>query len=205
MKSEVIGYLPSVDAAIAILQREESRVFMRYCQKLQIARGGAIPLRSDFDPSCVTACLPYMVIMDCENPENPVYRLAGTRYVDAIGVNPTGKSYLSFVPEQRHAAAVTSYVTCMSIGCGMVTELVSVTDKGKEQIQEVVNFPVLDDVTGAPRYLYVTCLPLKTSDWSDNPGRFSKYTVVNRRLFLDVGRGVPTEYRSAPVMLWVGS
>lgn len=155
----------------------------------------ALPLKSTIDPIALKSCLPHMVVMDCEIPAAPRYRLAGEAYIQLLGTNPTGRPYLDFVPQERRARASAAYVTCMLHGCGMLTRLITTNRYGREIACEVVNLPVCDDSNPSrPRYLYVTLVPLGDAGWEIDQGGFSKYREVRERVFINLGGGLPTDF-----------
>jgi hypothetical protein len=156
---------------------------------------GGLPTKSAIEPGRLKACLPHMVVMDCDIPADPHYRLAGEAYIQLLGTNPTGRPYLDFVPRERHASASAAYVACMTHGCGMLTRLITTNRFGHEVVCEVVNLPVSDDaVPGRPRYLYVTLMPESEAGWDMQETGFSQYREVRERAFVDLGGGVPLQF-----------
>jgi hypothetical protein len=195
---EQVARFDSLATVAERLKSPVSRHFLDYYAGLQ--EGGVLPGRAAIDPIALKPCLPYMVIMDCQVPAAPRYRLAGEAYIQLLGANPVGRPYLDFVPPERHATASEAYVACMQHRCGMLTELVTVTRVGREVLCEALNLPVCDQDGGAAaRYLYVTLVPFGDRHWDLDQTRFSRYSEVRFRGFIDVGSGTPDRFGGDPV------
>lgn len=190
--SERLARFASLAAVGDVLKSPVSRHFLNYYIRLQ--NGSGLPGKAMVDPIALKPCLPYMVIMDCEVPAAPRYRLAGDSYIQLLGANPTGKPYLDFVPPERHTAASEAYVACMQHRCGMLTELVTVTRIGREILCEALNLPVAAEGADTARYLYVTLIPFGDGRWDLDETRFSRYSEVRFRGFIDVGFGTPDRF-----------
>jgi hypothetical protein len=197
--SERLLRFASLSAARGWLHHPVSRRFVDYYSQLRQQTGG-LPPKSAVDPVQLKACLPHMVVMDCDIPADPHYRLAGESYIQLLGTNPTGRPYLDFVPKERHASASAAYVLCMQHGCGMLTRLINTNRYGHETACEVVNLPVGDDANpDRPRYLYVTLVPESDAGWDMQESGFSQYREVRERAFVDLGGGVPQDFAGRPV------
>lgn len=190
---EYVARFDSLAAAAERLKSPISRHFLDYYTSLKASI--ALPGKAAIDPIALKPCLPYMVIMDCKAPSAPRYRLAGEAYIQLLGANPVGRPYLDFVPPERHASAAEAYVACMRHRCGMLTELVTVTRIGREVLCEALNLPVGDqEDSEAARYLYVTLVPFGDRHWDLDEARFSRYSEVRFRGFIDLGSGTPDRF-----------
>lgn len=189
---EQLARFASLEAIAERLKSPISRHFLDYYASLRSS--GALPIKAAIDPIALKPCLPNMVIMDCEIPAAPRYRLAGDSYIQLLGANPMGKAYLDFVPPERHAIASEAYVACMQHRCGMLTELVTVTRIGREILCEALNLPVGGQDGHQARYLYVTLVPFGDGRWDLDETRFSRYSEVRFRGFIDVGFGTPDRF-----------
>ncbi|MEK9969580.1 MAG: PAS domain-containing protein [Ferrovibrio sp.] len=189
----------TLSAARGWLHHPVSHRLVDYYSQLRQQHGG-LPVKSAIDPIQLKPCLQHMVVMDCDTPSDPHYRLAGESYIQLLGTNPTGRRYLDFVPKERHASASAAYVTCMAHGCGMLTRLITTNRYGHEIACEVVNLPVGDDADPErPRYLYVTLVPQGDAGWDMQEAGFSQYREVRERVFVDLGSGVPHDFVERPV------
>lgn len=192
--SEHLLRFASLPAARGWLNHPVSRQLVDYYAELRQQAGG-LPAKSAVDPVRLKTCLPHMVVMDCDRPAEPHYRLAGESYIQLLGINPTGRRYLDFVPRERHATASAAYVTCMAHGCAMLTRLITINRYGHEIACEVVNLPVSDDgAPTRPRYLYVTLVPEGDAGWDVQEAGFSQYREVRERAFVDLGSGAPLDF-----------
>jgi hypothetical protein len=191
--SERLLRFGSLSAARGWLNHAVSHRLVDYYAELRQQVGG-LPVKSAIDLARLKHCLPHMVVMDCANPADPHYRLAGESYIHLLGLNPTGRAYLDFVPQERQASASAAYVACMAHDCGMLTRLITTNRFGHEVVCEVVNLPVSDDAApGRPRYLYVTLVPEGEAGWGMQETGFSQYREVRERAFVDLGSGVPLQ------------
>jgi hypothetical protein len=191
--SERLLRFGSLSAARGWLNHAVSHRLVDYYAELRQQVGG-LPVKSAIDLARLKHCLPHMVVMDCANPADPHYRLAGESYIHLLGLNPTGRAYLDFVPQERQASASAAYVACMTHGCGMLTRLTTTNRFGHEVACEVVNLPVSDDsAPGRPRYLYVTLVPEGDAGWEPQATGFSQYREVRERAFVDLGDGLPLD------------
>ena len=50
-----------------------------------------LPRRADLDPTDIAYCLGHVALIEIEPPFRPRYRLVGTRLVDLLGEDPTGR------------------------------------------------------------------------------------------------------------------
>jgi hypothetical protein len=198
MSERLLRYA-SLPAARSWLRHPVSHQLVDYYAELQ-QRVGGLPVKSAVDLVRLKLCVPHMVVMDCDIPGDPHYRLAGESYIQLLGTNPTGRPYLDFVPKERHAPASAAYIACMTHGCGMLTRLITTNRYGHEVTCEVVNVPVADDSAPArPRYLYVTLVPQGEAGWDTKETGFSQYREVSDRVFVDLGKGVPLDFTGQTV------
>src|ERR1044072_2693812 len=74
------------------MKHKNSHLLVGYWSRLR--RGRSAPFRCDIDPRAIKRFLPYVFILDCENPARPVYRLAGTSLCERFGYELKGTSFL---------------------------------------------------------------------------------------------------------------
>lgn len=113
------------------MKHKNSHLLVGYWSRLR--EGGDVPDQTDIDPRDIKRLLPYVFILDAEDPARPIYRLAGTALCERFGFELKGTGFLTHW-EARSSSAVVSLLTqslktnqpvCLtSIGasadCGMV-------------------------------------------------------------------------------------
>src|SRR5579863_3969944 len=74
------------------MKHKNSHLLVGYWSRLRAGR--EIPDQIDIDPRAIKRLLSYTFILDCENPERPLYRLAGTALCERFGFELKGTSFL---------------------------------------------------------------------------------------------------------------
>jgi hypothetical protein len=91
-------------AQLVIREQRELFDYWRAC-----AKGAAMPSRGNINPAAIPALLPGVSILDAgKQPDDIIYRLAGTRLRDIFGKEVTGKSVfdLEFGEKRNYWLAV---------------------------------------------------------------------------------------------------
>lgn len=143
------------------MKHKNSHLLVGYWSRLR--KGRDIPDQTDIDPRAIKRLLSYTFILDCENPERPVYRLAGTALCERFGFELKGTSFLGHWESQsglalssllRQALKVRQPVCLSSIAAtadnGMVeleTILTPVTSNGGEPLRFFGMVQMLSDPT----------------------------------------------------------
>lgn len=118
-------------SGVRVMKHRNSHLLVGYWSRLR--QDQDVPDQTDIDPRDIKRLLPFVFILDAEDPARPIYRLAGTSLCDRFGFELKGTGFLAHW-EARSAAAVTSVLEqalklkqpiCLtSIGasaeCGMV-------------------------------------------------------------------------------------
>jgi len=74
------------------MKHKNSHLLVGYWSRLRQGRG--TPMQSEIDPRAIKRFLPYVFILDCEDPTRPVYRLAGTSLCERFGYELKGTNFL---------------------------------------------------------------------------------------------------------------
>lgn len=142
------------------MKHRNSHLLVGYWSRLR--RGRAVPDQTEVDPRAIKRMLSYVFIIDAQDIERPVYRLAGTSLCERFGTELRGISFLAhWEGESRKAlmgllkqSLATKKPLCLSsIGatadCGMVeleTVLTPVTFNGAEPTRFLGMVQVLTDI-----------------------------------------------------------
>jgi len=110
-------------------------------------RGGrAMPKRTDIDPLELVAFLPRLMIVDVvEDERRYVYRLVGTREVEARGRDPTGRPVgEAFIGSSREKV-LANYDRVLMTGKPYVDTATVVTVEEKLDDSQVIFLPISED------------------------------------------------------------
>ncbi|MGC9952923.1 MAG: PAS domain-containing protein [Rhizomicrobium sp.] len=113
------------------MKHKNSHLLVGYWSRIR--KGRDVPDQTDIDPRAIKRMLPYVFILDAENPSRPIYRLAGTSLCERFGFELKGTGFLAHWEAQssvalasllRQALRLKQPVCLSSIGasadCGMV-------------------------------------------------------------------------------------
>jgi len=75
------------------MKHKNSHLLVGYWSRLR--RGRDVPDQTDIDPRAIKRLLPYVFILDAENPSRPIYRLAGTALCERLGFELKGTGFLT--------------------------------------------------------------------------------------------------------------
>ena len=143
------------------MKHKNSHLLVGYWSRLR--KGRAIPDQTDIDPRAIKRMLSQVFILDVENPQRPIYRLAGTALCERFGFELKGTGFLAHWEAQsalalaslmRQALKLKQPVCLSSIGasadCGMVeleTILAPVSFNGGEPTRFIGLIQILSDQT----------------------------------------------------------
>jgi hypothetical protein len=75
------------------MEHRDTDVLVDYWSRLR--RGQIVPDQADIEPRAIKWALPFVFILEADNPGRPVYRLAGTGLCRRFGFELKGTSFLS--------------------------------------------------------------------------------------------------------------
>jgi hypothetical protein len=75
------------------MKHKNSHLLVGYWSRIR--RGRDVPDQTDIDPRAIKRLLPYVFILDAENPSRPIYRLAGTALCERLGFELKGTGFLA--------------------------------------------------------------------------------------------------------------
>ena len=84
------------------MKHKNSHLLVGYWSRIR--RGRDVPDQTDIDPRAIKRMLPYVFILEAENPARPVYRLAGTGLCERFGFELKGTGFLAHWEAQSSAA-----------------------------------------------------------------------------------------------------
>jgi len=141
------------------MKHKNSHLLVGYWSRLR--KGRDVPDQTDIDPRAIKRMLSQVFILDVENPQRPIYRLAGTGLCDRFGFELKGTGFLAHWEAQsslalgsllRQALTLRQPVCLSSIGatadCGMVeieTILAPISFNGSEPTRFIGMIQILSD------------------------------------------------------------
>jgi hypothetical protein len=84
------------------MKHKNSHLLVGYWSRLR--NGRDVPDQTEIDPKSLKRLLPYMFILEAENPVRPVYRLAGTALCERFGFEMKGTGFLTHWEPQSSTA-----------------------------------------------------------------------------------------------------
>ena len=84
------------------MKHKNSHLLVGYWSRLR--KGRDVPDQTDIDPRAIKRMLPYVFIVEAENPARPVYRLAGTALCERFGFELKGTGFLAHWEAQSSTA-----------------------------------------------------------------------------------------------------
>jgi len=143
------------------MKHKNSHLLVGYWSRLR--KGRAVPDQTDVDPRAIKRMLPYVFILDVEDPARPIYRLAGTALCERFGFELKGTGFLAHWEAQsanalaallRQALTLNQPVCLSAIGasaeCGMVeieTVLAPISFNGEAPTRFIGLSQILSDQT----------------------------------------------------------
>ena len=84
------------------MKHKNSHLLVGYWSRIR--NGSDVPDQTDIDPRAIKRLLPFVFILDAENPARPIYRLAGTSLCERFGFELKGTGFLAHWESQSSAA-----------------------------------------------------------------------------------------------------
>lgn len=178
---------------------QNNRVIRVHDYWQQIRPNGGLPRRSDFSPSEITECLPYIFIM--ERKEAPdggrpdyIFRLIGTQLVTLFGADPTGRSVFEVLAPDAAEFFGVLYGHILGHPAGCVTHFTQSFGLNEDSEMEFLYLPmVLDDEKGEPELILIAGgMENDNTHLSDMGGRWETPKLIDGG-WLDIGFGKPED------------
>lgn len=178
--------LPVVERPAPKFCLERSARFFEFWYGLP--RNGLLPDRSAFDPVHIRDLMPDLAMIELHNESHHSFRLAGTRLVESLGADPTGKAFESIIDESLREGVLPLGNELVSRPCGGHFVLRIRSAKGYLLRCEVTDLPMTNDKTGVPIVLsYLPVIEILDVHDEREPGICDVETVE----WIDLGGGVP--------------
>jgi hypothetical protein len=119
------------------MKHKNSHLLVGYWSRLRKGRG--TPDQAEIDPRAIKRFLPYVFILDCENPARPVYRLAGTSLCERFGYELKGTSFLAHWEAQSGLSLAPLLAQALKSGQPLCLSSIAATvDNGMAELESVL-------------------------------------------------------------------
>lgn len=167
---------------------DESRRFADYWNSLP--RQGQVPVRGDFDPTAIKDLLPGIALFEVRSPDAVIVRLAGTKMVETLGQEVTGRNYLDLWSVAARPEVGKVLAAMVEQPCGLIVTMSNRTESGSEIRNVSVGFPLWNR-TGELNLLVFQANNFEIPDLHDASSDQIVEMSIIRRAFIDIGAGRP--------------
>ncbi len=185
----------SLEAVAPLLKAPGTQALVKAYQDHLDHTAQTIPVKRDFNPLTLGRWVSFCAFLDVRDPEAVVYRLVGETLKERFGFDPTGRSYLEFVPDFRKPIALRAFEECASWPCAMAVMTEQTFESGRQALCEAVGVPVYENATD-PRASYLLFIdqPFDMDRYWAMRASKMRYSSLLDRYFIDLGFGTPSDF-----------
>ncbi len=148
------------------MKHKNSHLLVGYWSRLRAGRD--VPDQTDIDPRSIKRLLPYVFILDAENPNRPIYRLAGTALCERFGFELKGTGFLAHWEAQSSMALGSLLQQALNLKQPVcLTSIGASADCGMVELETIL-LPIKFGESGPTRFLGMIQI---LSDMSQLQGR----------------------------------
>ncbi|MBV1886084.1 MAG: PAS domain-containing protein [Parvibaculaceae bacterium] len=104
---------------------------VRFFDVWKKAKGSkALPSPQDLPPEKLVFCMPNITVTEHASPGHIRYRLAGTDVIKRLGINPTDKNMLDFLPSDIRQNMEKYYTDLLSMPAALVSSITNTLSTG---------------------------------------------------------------------------
>lgn len=154
------------------MKHKNSHLLVGYWSRLRGNRD--VPDQADIDPRSIKRLLPYVFILDAEDPMRPVYRLAGTAMCEKFGFELKGTGFLAHWEPQSSLALsslLQQALTLMQPVC--LSSIAATADCGMVELETVL-LPIRFGDNGPTRFLGMVQIMSDASQIFGRPFTFQR-------------------------------
>ena len=151
-----------------------------------------IPVKRDFNPLTLGRWVSFCAFLDVRDPEAVVYRLVGETLKERFGFDPTGRSYLEFVPDFRKPIALRAFEECASWPCAMAVMTEQTFGPAARHSARLSGCPSI--VPTRASYLLFIDQPFDMDRYWAMRASKMRYSNLLDRYFIDLGFGTPSDF-----------
>ena len=185
------GEVPQRGAPILPFERVMPET-MRFVEAWSRWRGSRLlPRRSDMRLADIKRLLPLVVLLESRSPTNVVFRVAGSRMRDYLGVDLSGCNYIELAPESFRPIRIWRVQQQLSRPCGALFIYPHRFPSGAVAPAETISLPVDDGRPGKPPMLLSLVTPLTSRIEDPPPDGKREVFFATEFAFVDLGAGIP--------------
>ncbi|MBC8239061.1 MAG: PAS domain-containing protein [Alphaproteobacteria bacterium] len=150
-----------------------------------------LPRRADMRIAEITPLLPGITVLELRSTEEIVFRLAGTKIAEIMGIELTGRNYVDFAapPDRKGRAERAMWQGRQP--CGAIFLLPIPYSSGRVVVSEVLSLPTLPNKPGEPMQLLAINWPLDDTPRHLSPADPNGFNKSADFRFVDIGAGTP--------------
>ena len=154
------------------------------------AASGRIPHKNDLDLANFAAVMPHLALVAISKPDRCIYRVAGERLKERVGLNLTGRNYYDFVqPERRQIAAGAMHMV-IDTPCAFRAELRQSYSGDVNLMIEASGFPLLSSENGVDGFILFADQGIDKLDDLLTPHPILQGASLRQRDLIDLGFGI---------------
>lgn len=175
----------------ALSYSDATKAVARYWHDLPRRRNSIIPYRSDFRLKTIAAHLDETFISKFNGPERLIILASGSKLIEILGDDITGKNIFEMVPEDNYDAQVTYYATLKNQPCAGVLTRWGASLKERPFVYRTMQLPLLGD--SAEVEFFVGTGVIKTQHKVGDQLTIGDRVHVEQhaQIYIDVGAGAP--------------
>ncbi|MDY0874262.1 PAS domain-containing protein [Dongia rigui] len=154
------------------------------------AASGRIPHKNDLDLANFAAIMPHLALVAITKPDRCLYRVAGERLKERVGLNLAGRNYYDFVePERRQIAAAAMHMV-IDTPCAFRAEIRQTYSGDIALMIEASGFPLLSSERGVDGFILFADQGIDQHDELATPNPILQSASLRRRDLIDLGSGI---------------
>lgn len=187
-------HLDSLDAALPRFLTSQCRLLAEHYRDVLAANGGRIPDKDTLDLPRLAKVLPDLALTAISKPDRCIYRIAGERLKQRMGINPTGRNYYDFVPEERRAIAARIMHLVIDRPLSFRVEMEQLFDTGIVQIIEAIAVPLATTEPDVDGFILFVDRQVANVDVLSPGQGMVLGNNIRRRELIDLGFGIDREF-----------
>jgi hypothetical protein len=160
-----------------------------YLQMIDAAQG-QIPHKSDLDLGAFIGILPHIALVAISKPDRCIYRVAGERLKERVGLNLTGRNYYDFVQPERREIAARAMHMVIDTPCAFRAEIRQSYSGDVTLTVEASGFPLRSSEIGVHGFILFADQSIDKLDDYLTPHPILQGASLQRRDLIDLGFGI---------------
>lgn len=160
-----------------------------YLAMLEAAQG-RVPRKSDLDLANFAVVMPHLALVAVSKPDRCIYRIAGERLKERVGLNLTGRNYYDFVQPERREIAARAMHMVIETPCAFRAEIRQTYSGDVSLMIEASGFPLLSTENGVDGFILFADQGIEQLDDLLTPHPILQGASLRRRDLIDLGFGI---------------